>query len=168
MKKKKNEVTEWLVWFGGIALDVQRRTIALVEFIIAKAQLLARPRHGINDRQRKALLRMFREGPDGFRGGLSAGNCITITGASPATTTRDLADPVEKGASPAKASASMLGICSTLGRTWSAKLIDTPAELCSPSTQTPNPNSGPTEKSPCGSFQVLTSWWRFRHSAVSY
>jgi Fic family protein len=41
---------------------------------------------------------MFREGLNGFRGGLSAGNCSTITGASPATTTRDLADLTEKGA----------------------------------------------------------------------
>ena len=41
---------------------------------------------------------MFREGPEGFKGGLSAGSYSTITGASPATTTRDLADLVEKGA----------------------------------------------------------------------
>jgi Fic family protein len=50
----------------------------------------------LNDRQRKALLRMFREGPDGFKGGLSAGKYSSITGASPATTTRDLADLIEK------------------------------------------------------------------------
>ena len=41
---------------------------------------------------------MFREGPDGFKGGLSAGEYSTITGASPATTTRDLADLVAKAA----------------------------------------------------------------------
>ena len=41
---------------------------------------------------------MFREGPEGFKGGLSAGKYSTITGASPATTTRDLADLTEKGA----------------------------------------------------------------------
>jgi Fic family protein len=41
---------------------------------------------------------MFREGPEGFKGGLSAGNYSTITGASPATTTRDLTDLTEKGA----------------------------------------------------------------------
>jgi Fic family protein len=52
----------------------------------------------INERQEKALLRIFREGPDGFVGGLSAGNYRTITGASLATATRDLADLVEKGA----------------------------------------------------------------------
>ena len=41
---------------------------------------------------------MFREGPEGFKGGLRAGKYSTITGASPATTTRDLADLTEKGA----------------------------------------------------------------------
>jgi Fic family protein len=41
---------------------------------------------------------MFREDPEGFKSGLSAGNYSTITGASPATTTRDLADLTEKGA----------------------------------------------------------------------
>ena len=49
-------------------------------------------------RQQKALLRMLKEGPEGFKGGLSAGNYSTITGASPATATRDLADMVERGA----------------------------------------------------------------------
>ena len=50
----------------------------------------------ITPEQEKALLRMFNEGPGGFEGGLSAGNYSTITGSSPATTTRDLADLVEK------------------------------------------------------------------------
>ncbi len=42
--------------------------------------------------QEKALLRMLREGPEGFKGGLSTGNYLTITGASAVTATRDLAD----------------------------------------------------------------------------
>jgi len=41
---------------------------------------------------------MQREGAEGFKGGLSAGNYVTITGASPATATRDLADLMEKHA----------------------------------------------------------------------
>ena len=41
---------------------------------------------------------MFREGIDGFKGGLSADNYINITGTSRATATRDLQDLVEKGA----------------------------------------------------------------------
>ncbi len=95
---RRNEITEWLIWFAEMALEAQRRTIAEVEFIIAKTKLLDRLRGHINERQQKALLRMFQEGPKGFKGGLSAGNYSTITGASPATTTRDLADLTEKGA----------------------------------------------------------------------
>jgi Fic family protein len=95
---KKNEITSWLMWFAGVAIEAQRRTIALVEFLIDKTKLLDRLRGQFNERQEKALLRMFREGPEGFRGGLTAGKYSTITGASPATATRDLADLVAKGA----------------------------------------------------------------------
>lgn len=95
---KENEITPWLMWFAGIAIEAQRRTIALVDFLIDKTRLLDRLKGQLNARQEKVLLRMFREGPDGFKGGLSAGKYSTITGASPATTTRDLADLVDKGA----------------------------------------------------------------------
>ncbi|MBY3329049.1 DUF4172 domain-containing protein, partial [Rhizobium laguerreae] len=57
-----------------------------------------RLRGALNQRQEKLLLRMLAEGPEGFTGGLSAGNYATITGAPPSTITRDLADLVEKGA----------------------------------------------------------------------
>jgi Fic family protein len=94
----QNEITDWLVWFAEIALEAQHRSIAQVEFVLTKVKLLDRLRGQINERQQKALLRLFREGPEGFTGGLSAGNYSTITGSSPATTTRDLADLVEKNA----------------------------------------------------------------------
>jgi len=95
---KGNEVTDWLSWFAGIVIEAQRSTAARVEFLIEKTRLLDRLRGELNPRQEKALLRMLREGPEGFKGGLSAGNYATITGASPATATRDLADLVDKGA----------------------------------------------------------------------
>ena len=95
---KKNEITAWLAWFAGATIEAQRRTIALIEFLIAKTKLLDRLNGQLNDRQQKALLRMFKEGPEGFKGGLTAGKYSTITGASPATATRDLADLTEKGA----------------------------------------------------------------------
>lgn len=43
------------------------------------------------------MLRMFEAGPEGFVGGLSAGNYRSITGAPSATATRDLADLVKLG-----------------------------------------------------------------------
>jgi Fic family protein len=54
------------------------------------------PRY-LNERQEKTLARIFREGVEGFKGGLSAENYISITGAARATATRDLQDLVEKG-----------------------------------------------------------------------
>jgi Fic family protein len=95
---KQNEITAWLAWFAGLTIEAQRRTIAHIEFLIDKTKLLDRLSGQLNDRQQKALLRMFMEGPEGFKGGLSAGKYSTITGASPATTTRDLADLTQKGA----------------------------------------------------------------------
>ena len=95
---KQNEITAWLAWFAGVTIEAQRRTIALVEFLIDKTKLLYRLKGDLNERQEKVILRMFREGPEGFKGGLSAGKYSAITGASPATATRDLADLVAKGA----------------------------------------------------------------------
>ena len=95
---KANEITPWLTWFAGTTIEAQRRTLALIEFLIDKTKLFDRLGAGINERQKKALLRMFEEGPEGFKGGMSAGKYTTITGASPATTTRDLTDLVEKKA----------------------------------------------------------------------
>ncbi len=58
---KENEITRWLMWFAGVAIEAQRRTIALVEFLIDKTKLLDRLKGQLNARQEKALLRMFRE-----------------------------------------------------------------------------------------------------------
>lgn len=95
---KHQEITPWLAWFAATAIEAQRRSISLVDFLIDKTRLLDRLRDQLNERQKKALLRMLREGPKGFEGGLSAGKYASITGASPATATRDLADLVAKHA----------------------------------------------------------------------
>jgi Fic family protein len=95
---KRNEITDWLAWFAGTTIEAQRCTLSMVEFLIDKTKLLDRLSGQLNQRQQKALLRMLKEGPEGFKGGLSAGKYSTITGASPATTTRDLSDLTEKGA----------------------------------------------------------------------
>jgi Fic family protein len=95
---KHQKITPWLACFAATAIEAQRRSISLVDFLIDKTRLLDRLRDQLNERQKKALLRMLREGPKGFEGGLSAGKYASITGASPATATRDLADLVAKHA----------------------------------------------------------------------
>jgi len=96
--QKTLDVTPWLVWFAEAVLAAQQVTLKRVGFFIAKAHFYDRHRDKLNERQAKAIERMFREGPDGFNGGLSAENYISITGTSRATATRDLQDLVEIGA----------------------------------------------------------------------
>jgi Fic family protein len=95
---KDNEITDWLIYFANTILEAQTNTLLRVDFYIAKAKLYERLRGRLNERQEKAIARMFREGIDGFKGGLSAENYVSVTGASRATATRDLQDLVEKGA----------------------------------------------------------------------
>ena len=93
--QKTLDVTPWLEWFAETVLTAQQVTLDRVGFFIAKARFYDRHREQLNDRQAKAIERMFREGPDGFKGGLSAENYISITGTSRATATRDLQEMVE-------------------------------------------------------------------------
>jgi Fic family protein len=92
------ELTNWLAWFAGIALEAQHRTHAQVEFLLAKTRLLDKLRGQLNPRQEAALLRVLREGAEGFKGGLSAGKYSAITKVPASTATRDLAQLVELGA----------------------------------------------------------------------
>lgn len=92
------DITPWLHWFAQTVLDAQAATLERVAFYLAKTRFYDLHRSRLNARQAKALERMFREGPKGFTGGLSAENYISITGTSPATATRDLHDLVTKGA----------------------------------------------------------------------
>ena len=93
---KDNEITEWLKYFSQTILDAQDETQTQIDFLISKARFFEK--FQLNERQKKAVLRIFKEGPKGFKGGLSAENYITITGTSRATATRDLQDLVQKGA----------------------------------------------------------------------
>ena len=95
---KGNEITAWLVYFAQTVLDAQAHSQELVEFLIAKTKFYDRLRGQLNERQHKAIARMMREGPGGFKGGLSAENYIRLTGTSRATATRDLQDLVQKEA----------------------------------------------------------------------
>lgn len=95
---KDNEITDWLVYFAQTVLEALEHSLTMIDFLIEKTKLYDRLKDELNDRQKRVLERMFREGLDGFKGGLSAENYIRITDASRATTTRDLHDLVEKDA----------------------------------------------------------------------
>src|SRR5262249_95994 len=68
---KNNKITTWLGYFADTALEAQRNTLRRVEFYVAKTKFYDRLRGQLNARQEKVIARMFREGVDGFEGGLS-------------------------------------------------------------------------------------------------
>lgn len=95
---RSNEITVWLEFFGEMVLEAQEQSLRRIEFIVQKAKFFERYSSRLNERQEKTLRRIFREGVDGFKGGLSSKNHISITQCSPATATRDLAGLAEMGA----------------------------------------------------------------------
>ena len=95
---KELRIDDWMMYFANTVLQAQDNTIKRVDFYIAKAKFYEKFRVQLNERQAKVIARMFREGVDGFKGGLSADNYISISKTSRATATRDLQDLLEKGA----------------------------------------------------------------------
>jgi Fic family protein len=94
---KDMEITDWLVYFAETVLNAQNQSLRMIDFLIEKTKLYDRVRGQLNRRQEKVIERMFREGLEGFKGGLSAENYLSITRTSRATATRDLTSLVEKG-----------------------------------------------------------------------
>ncbi len=95
---RDNEITDWLLYFSGTVMEAVARTVSRIEFLIAKTKFYDRFRGVFNPRQEKVIARLFREGPDGFSGGLSAEKYIRIATTSRATATRDLTELVTQQA----------------------------------------------------------------------
>ncbi len=91
-------ITPWLIYFSKTVLESQEYTFKLIDFLINKTKFFTKYKSMINERQEKVLLRIFDEGLNGFKGGLSAGNYQSIASTSPATATRDLQQLVDMGA----------------------------------------------------------------------
>lgn len=96
--QRGNEITEWLLYFGRTVLASVEYARAMTVFTINRYRLLDRLASQLNERQLRVLERVFREGPEGFQGGLSANNYMRIAKATQPTATRDLNDLVAKGA----------------------------------------------------------------------
>ncbi|MDQ8196436.1 Fic family protein [Coraliomargarita sp. SDUM461004] len=92
------KIDEWLHYFANTILTAQASSLRKFEWLIIKAKHFQRLAGQLNPRQEKVLARLYREGPDGFKGGLSAENYIALTHTSRATATRDLQDLVKKEA----------------------------------------------------------------------
>lgn len=92
------DIQEWLAYFCDTVLTAQDYTQQMIDFIIAKGKFYAHHAAALNERQSKVIARIFAAGIEGFEGGLSAENYLSITGTTRATATRDLQKLVEIGA----------------------------------------------------------------------
>jgi len=95
---KDLDISEWLHYFCDMVVSAQDYTQSKIDFLINKGKFYQQFADQLNPRQAKVIERLFREGVEGFDGGLSAENYISITGAARATVTRDLQALVEMGA----------------------------------------------------------------------
>lgn len=95
---KDLEIEPWLIWFSETVLKAQAYSTLMIDHLIAKTKMLDHLRGQLNPRQEKVLIRLFDAGPEGFEGGLSAKNYITIADTTTPTATRDLGALVAKGA----------------------------------------------------------------------
>ena len=95
---KTLDMNLWLEYYCELVIQAQQYTQNMIDFLIEKASFYDQFADKLNDRQKKVISRMFKEGVDGFKGGLSAENYISITGAPRATATRDLQGLVLSGA----------------------------------------------------------------------
>lgn len=92
------DVTDWVLWFAGVAQRAQQVTLTLVAFFVSKAKFYDQFSDQLNAREAKVIERMVREELDGFTGDFRSENDIAMTETSRATTARDLLDLVEMGA----------------------------------------------------------------------
>jgi Fic family protein len=92
------EVTPWLGWFVQCLGRAVQRADARIEIALRRAALrtLASEQH-LNPRQIKVMEKLIAAEPEGFEGGLSNKKYRSMTRASKATATRDLADLVARG-----------------------------------------------------------------------
>ena len=63
ISNQHNEITEWITYFANVVLDAQAETQRWVEFLIAKAKFFDRFDGEFNQRQEKAIIRLFGAGP---------------------------------------------------------------------------------------------------------
>lgn len=96
--QRSNEITEWIEYFVKIVLQAQSDAEDQIDFTLKKARFFDSYKDKLNERQLRIVKRMLEEGPEGFKGGMSAQKYIRITGVSKATATRDLQDLANKGA----------------------------------------------------------------------
>lgn len=96
-QNKSNIIDLWLSYFAPLMVDALSYTERKISLVLKKDAFFRTYSGVINERQIKAISKIFEHGLEGFKGGLSAKKYISITGASPSTATRDLQEMLERG-----------------------------------------------------------------------
>ncbi|MBL0709839.1 MAG: Fic family protein [Colwellia sp.] len=92
------DISNWVQWFVNIVHDAQISAALKVDYILEKSKFWdLHKKTKLNERQHKAISKMFDSGPEGFiTNGISNQKYRTMTKCSLATATRDLKDLVNK------------------------------------------------------------------------
>ncbi|MXX05384.1 MAG: Fic family protein [Gammaproteobacteria bacterium] len=88
----------WIGYFLVLAKEALDHTQSILDFVVAKTRFYEKYNDVMNARQHQVISRMFKEGTDGFEGGISAKKYMKIVDCSKATATRDLQFLLVKGA----------------------------------------------------------------------
>jgi Fic family protein len=92
------DVTAWVAWFVDQVRVACEQASATIDASLEKARFWATHREQtLNDRQRKVLNVLLDAGRHGFEGGMSTRKYESLTSASRATSSRDLAELEEAG-----------------------------------------------------------------------
>lgn len=92
------EISEWIAYFIDVILEAKSKAVKMVRFSLQKTVFFDIYGDVLNQRQLKAINKMFDAGYMGFEGGMTTKKYIGITHASKATSTRDLQHLSEIGA----------------------------------------------------------------------
>jgi Fic family protein len=84
------DISEWISYFAEVIVQAQAEGLQSVKFSFYKMAFFDRYSPELNERERKAINKMFAAGVAGFEGGMTAKKYSSITRASKTTATRDL------------------------------------------------------------------------------
>lgn len=85
------DLTDFLIYFMDLLAQALDLAKAMMEFTLRKRRFLERFGADMNERQLKAVSKMFDAGPSGFQGGMNNRKYVSINRTSMPTATRDMA-----------------------------------------------------------------------------
>lgn len=74
--QRSNEITAWIQYFVSVIVNAQILAQEHIEFTLKKTRFFQRFHDRLNERQLRVIRRMFEEGPQGFKGGMSTKKCL--------------------------------------------------------------------------------------------